>query len=71
MTDLIVVACIGPDDDAFLVMACDGLWDVMTNQEVVDFVVSRLDLLARPDRTEEVSYKLSLVCRCKIMQQLM
>ena len=24
--------------DAFIVLACDGLWDVMTNQSVVDFV---------------------------------
>jgi len=28
--------------DQFLVMACDGLWDVMDNQEVVDFVSKRL-----------------------------
>lgn len=26
--------------DKFIVMACDGLWDVMTDQEVVDFVLS-------------------------------
>lgn len=24
--------------DEFLVLACDGIWDVMTNQQVVDFV---------------------------------
>ena len=24
--------------DRFVVIACDGLWDVMSNQEVVDFV---------------------------------
>jgi protein phosphatase 1G len=30
------------DQDEFVVVACDGVWDVMTNQEVVDFVRSRL-----------------------------
>jgi serine/threonine protein phosphatase PrpC len=25
-------------DDEFFVLACDGIWDCMTNQEVVDFV---------------------------------
>ena len=28
--------------DEFIVLACDGVWDCMTNQEVVDFVRSRL-----------------------------
>lgn len=27
---------------AFLVLACDGIWDVMTNEEVASFVVSRV-----------------------------
>jgi len=28
--------------DEFLIVACDGIWDVMDNQEVVDFVHERL-----------------------------
>lgn len=26
------------DQDEFIVLACDGVWDVMTNQEVCDLV---------------------------------
>jgi len=29
-------------EDRFLVLACDGVWDVKTSQEVVDFIESRL-----------------------------
>jgi len=29
-------------DDKFLVLACDGLWDVMCSQEVVDYVLSKM-----------------------------
>jgi serine/threonine protein phosphatase PrpC len=37
----IIEQTITPEDE-FIVCACDGVWDVMTNQEVVDFVRSRL-----------------------------
>ena len=31
------------DTDLFLVLACDGIWDVMSNQEVADFIYSRVN----------------------------
>ena len=30
------------DDTEFVILACDGIWDVLTNEEVVDFVRTRI-----------------------------
>ena len=38
-----------PEKDMFLVLACDGIWDVMGNKEAAKFVVERAEQL---DRTE-------------------
>ncbi|GLJ15749.1 hypothetical protein SUGI_0259200 [Cryptomeria japonica] len=40
------------EDDEFIVLACDGVWDVMTSQQVVDFVRENINNEA----------KLSTVC---------
>lgn len=37
----ITVTDITPETE-FLVLACDGIWDVLTNQEVVDFIRPRI-----------------------------
>jgi serine/threonine protein phosphatase PrpC len=29
-------------DVSFIVLACDGIWDCMTNQEICDFINERL-----------------------------
>eukprot|EP00917_Polyrhabdina_sp_WS-2016_P019877 GHVP01042482.1.p1 GENE.GHVP01042482.1~~GHVP01042482.1.p1 ORF type:complete len:469 (-),score=84.11 GHVP01042482.1:150-1556(-) len=31
------------DDDEFLIIGCDGIWDSMSSQQVVDFLSSRID----------------------------
>lgn len=36
------------DDVDFLLLACDGIWDVLSNEEVVDFVISRLEEAMEP-----------------------
>jgi len=33
---------IHPEEDEFMVLACDGIWNSMTSQEVIDFVRERL-----------------------------
>jgi len=36
--------------DRFLVIACDGIWNSMTSQQVVDFVNERLDSGLKADK---------------------
>lgn len=30
------------EEDQFLVLACDGIWDVMTNEEIAEFITTEL-----------------------------
>jgi len=40
-------------DHEFIVLACDGIWDVLSSQEVVDFVRVRIAQQMEPDIVSE------------------
>jgi protein phosphatase 1B len=47
------------DKDEFIVLACDGIWDVMSNEELAQFVRSRLELT---DNLEDVCNQVVETC---------
>lgn len=44
----VVVRDLDPDLQ-FVVLACDGIWDVLSNQEVADFIIKRISLGLEPE----------------------
>jgi len=50
------------DEDEFLILACDGVWDVMTNEEVVSYINSRLLI---NDNLQKVCEELLETCLAK------
>ncbi|XP_060570103.1 probable protein phosphatase 2C T23F11.1 isoform X1 [Ruditapes philippinarum] len=47
------------NDYEFIVLACDGIWDVLTNQEVIDFIRARIAHRMEPETICE-----ELMARC-------
>ena len=48
-------------NDKFIVFACDGLWDVLENQDVVNFILNECydtDLITRINKTTNIAKKL-------------
>ena len=45
---------IDPEHDSWMILACDGIWNSMSSQEVVDYVNQKIDSTPQD--------KLSLIC---------
>lgn len=54
----VVTKSITPDHE-FIILACDGIWDVLSNEEVVDFIRSRV---AKGIEPEEICEQLMSTC---------
>lgn len=50
-------------EDEFLILACDGIWDVMNNEEVCSFVQSRLKVT---NNLEEITNQVIDTCLYKV-----
>ena len=44
------------DQDEFMVIACDGIWNFMSSQDVVDFVRARLSKKSLREICDEVRF---------------
>ena len=51
------------DKDEFLVLACDGVWDVMTNEDICSFVSARMRIT---DNLEQIANEVIDTCLHKV-----
>lgn len=57
--------------DEFIILACDGIWDVMSNQQAVTFVAAHLKLGATPDQICERMLDHCLELNSKVCSKLL
>ena len=56
---------IDPEWD-FMILACDGIWDVLSSQEVVDFITERISRGMEPeDICEDLMNRLNFILNLK------
>ena len=53
-------------EDEFLVLACDGVWDVMTNEECCQFVADRMKVTSN---LEQVANEVIDACLHKVREE--
>lgn len=54
-------------DHEFVVLACDGIWDVMSNQEVIDFCRDRLAAGREPEMVSLILNNIIKSCELSIL----
>ena len=52
--------------DEFLVLACDGVWDVMTNEDICSFVSARMSVT---DNLEQIANEVIDTCLHKVISE--
>ena len=59
---------IDPEKDSFILLACDGIWNSLSSQEVVDFINARLEVRDVDDKEPIGTKKLTSILTEVIFQ---